>query len=652
MDINQKCINELKALSAEIVSNANSGHTGSALGASSIIFALFKDHLMFNPENPKFLNRDRLVFSAGHASALYYAVLHMFGYDISSSDLKNFRKFGSKTPGHPETHVTPGIEVSTGPLGQGIANAVGLAIAESMLEAKLKIINQNLINNYTYCYAGDGCMMEGVALEACSLAGNLELNKLILLYDDNNITIDGTRELTNNENIEKKFKAMNWNVINVKNGNDYLSCTKAIKHAKKSQKPTIIIFKTTIGLGTMIEGTPKVHSYPLSSEELATFKKSLNITSSFELSQDVKKYCYKTISKNLLKYDKWNNYLITLKENKNSYKIFKKATESSKINFDNLLSKLKITDNLAGRKISNMILNNIAKSEPNLIGGTADVSASTLSFIENGGDFSAKNRLGRNIHFGIREHAMGAICNGIALYNNQPVFNSTFLAFSNYMIPALRMSALMKTPTLNIFTHDSLNVGQDGPTHQPIEQLAMLRSIIGLQTFRPANEVETISAYKYFFDTKLPTSIVFSKTNLKKYDNITLENVSKGGYIIYENSTSPDVIIIATGTEVELAMNITKHLEKTAIRIVSMPCENIFYQQENSYKNKVLSNSKLRVIIEASNDNIWHKYLRKDDLLVGVTKYFGSGNGAEIYKTAGFDEKIIAKAILNKLNKN
>ena len=650
MNINQKCINELKSLSAEIVSNAKSGHTGSAIGASSILFALFKDHLMFNPENPKFLNRDRLIFSAGHVSALYYSLLHMFGYDISSNDLKSFRTIGSKTPGHPEFDVTPGIEVSTGPLGQGIANAVGFAIAESMLEEKLKNISPNLINNYTYCFTGDGCLMEGVALEACSLAGTLNLNKLILLYDNNNITIDGTRELSNSESIEQKFKAMNWNVINVKNGNDYKSCTKAIGIAKNSKKPTIIIFKTKIGLGTSLENTSKIHAYPMQKNELDEFKKHLEVSNEFTFSKDVFEYVQTTIAKNINKYDKWNNFVITLKEtNKEQFKIFKNATENAKIIFKTLLSKTNKLPNAPGRNIASSILNLLAIQDQNLVGGAADVAASTLAAINNGGDFSFVNRLGRNIHFGIREHAMGAICNGISLYNNQPTFSSTFLAFSNYMIPPIRMSAMMKLPTLSIFTHDSINVGQDGPTHQPIEQLQMLRSIIGLQTFRPATKLECLAAFKYFEDNKLPTAIIASKSNLIDSNDYDFEDVCRGGYLFAENSQSPDVEIISSGTDVNLAIKVSKLLKDVSVNIISMPSESLFSTQTSTYKKKILKHPKIRVVIEASNDNVWYKYLKDDDILINVTKYCESGNGDDVYKSAGFEETKIAKQIIKKL---
>lgn len=645
MDIKQKSINELKSLSAEIVSNAQSGHTGSAVGAATILFSLFNNHLLFNPNDPEFLNRDRLVMSAGHTSALYYSLLHLFGYNISSDDLKNFRKIGSITPGHPEKGITPGVEVSTGPLGQGIANAVGLAIAEANLEAKLKIINPNLINNYTYCFCGDGCLMEGVAQEACSLAGTLQLNKLIILYDDNNITIDGTRELANNENIAKKFKAMNWNVLSVKNGNDYSACTKAIKQAKKSQKPTLIIFKTTIGEGLSLAGTPKVHAYPLSADELKEFKNLLETTNSFGFSEDVYNYCKKAVLKNTQKYLKWQTTFENLKTDKTSFKIFKSSTTSQSINFDNILTKFKTSSAKSGRQMSNELLNLCSKYEQNLIGGAADVAASTLSLINNGLDFSATNRLGKNIHFGIREHAMGAICNGITIYNNTPSFCSTFLAFSNYMLPPMRMSAMMNLPVLSLFTHDSITVGQDGPTHQPIEQIGTLRSIPNLTTFRPASNLEMLVAFKYFFEHKTPCSILASKNNLLITNDLSIENIEKGGYVISDCDLKPNVIIISTGDDVKLALNVKQNLPEMAVKVVSMPCEEIFSKQNGNYKNSVLPKDVLKVVIEASNDTIWYKYLSPNDILINVTEYQSSGNGNEVYQNAGFDAEKIAKMI-------
>ncbi len=650
MDIKQKSINEIMALAAEVVSNANSGHTGSAVGASSILYALFKDHLMFNPENPDFLNRDRLVMSAGHTSALYYSLLHLFGYKISSDDLKNFRKLGSKTPGHPEKNVTPGVEISTGPLGQGVANAVGLAIAETILENKLNHISPSLASNHTYCFCGDGCLMEGVAVEACSLAGTLALKKLIILYDDNNITIDGTRQSASGDDTAKKFEAMNFNTIIVKNGNDYKSCSKAIKSAKNSQKPTIIIFKTTIGYKTELAGSNKMHAHPMKPDELALFKETLGVNNSFGFSKDVYDFAHKTIQKNIAKYDKWNNYLITLKEeNKKAFKEFKKALEPAKINFENILKKINEIGKQSGRKVASLILNLISNGEPSLVGGSADVAASTLAHLSNGGDYSKENRSGKNIHFGIREHAMGAICNGISLYNNSPVFCSTFLAFSNYMLPPIRMAAMMNAPVLSIFTHDTISVGEDGPTHQPIEQIGTLRSIIGLTTFRPSNNTETVAAFKYFIEQKQPTAIIMSKGNIDESPEISLEDAENGAYIIYENSKTPELVIISSGTEVELAIKTAKLLENTKVRVISMPCEKLFLKQTAYYQNKLLPKDAKVAVIEATNDNLWYKYVSDNSLLFNINEYQASGNGNKIMQKAGFDENKIAKAILKKL---
>lgn len=649
MDINQKCINELKFLAAQTVSNAKSGHTGTAVGATTILYSLFKDHLMFNPKDVKFLNRDRFVMSAGHASALYYSLLHLFGYDISSKDLKSFRKLGSKTPGHPEVNVTPGVEVSTGPLGQGIANAVGLAIAEAFFEAKSKNLNLDFINNYTYCFSGDGCLMEGVAIEACSLAGTLNLNKLILLYDNNDITIDGKRQIANNEDIEQKFKAMNWNVLKVNNGHSYIDCSKAIKTAKNSKKPTIIIFKTKIGHQTSQESSPKAHAYPLPENELAEFKTVLGVSNDFNFSEDVYNHCKNTIKNNIQKCKIWNDNLNFLQlNNKNIYNEFKNILKTAKINFENIINNLTKQNEMTGRDVSAFILNSISKYDEFLIGGAADVAASTKAFIVDGESFSQNNRLGRNIHFGIREHSMSAICNGISLYLNKPSFNSTFLAFSNYMIPAIRMSSLMKTPVLSLFTHDSINIGQDGPTHQPIEQLGQLRSIVDYQTFRPATKSEAVAAFKYFYENKTPISIILSKSNLVEL-NKDLSIVEKGGYIIYGSSQKPDVTIISTGTDVELALKVAKKLENLSIRVVSIPCEKLFSSQPKDYIKTILGNPKLKVVIEASNDNIWYKYLTNNDLLINVNHYLGSGDGCDVYKLAGFTEEKISKMITNKL---
>ena len=652
MDINQKTINYLKSLSAETVSNANSGHTGSAISGSPILYALFKDHLKFNPKDPRFLNRDRFVMSAGHVSALLYSTLHLFGYDISLDDLKRFRTCGSKTPGHPEYDIDLGIETTTGPLGQGVANAVGMAIGETMLESRFNTKDISLFDNYTYCYTGDGCLMEGVAVEACSLAGTLNLNKLILLYEDNNITIDGARTLANNDDTAKKFDAMGWNVLVVKNGNDYTSCTKAIAAAKKSNKPTIIIFKTIIGIGTTKQGTSKVHAYPLPAEELAAFKQTLEISTSFEVPQDVYDNTNTSIQKNIGFYNNWKSLVNTYKEKyPEKYKELSNFWKPKKINYQKILDNLLKEPAMAGRDYSSLVLNAVGSVNTSIVGGNADLIASTKAFIKDGGLYSKENRSGRTVCFGIREHAMGSVSNGIALYLGTPVFDSTFAMFANYMLPSLRMRSMMNLPIISVLTHDSIDIGQDGPTHQPIETLPTLRSIPRYTVYRPATPAEVVAGYKLFLDNPKPTALVLTKSKISNQPTSTIESAERGGYVIYENGKKPDVVIFATGTDVALAIEVAKSLE-VSTRVVSMPCESIFASQETAYKNKVLvKDAKLKVAIEASNDTIWYKYVGENGLIINVDNYQTSGSGKEVYKNAGFDvDKIKSKII--KLMKN
>lgn len=649
MDINQKSIDNIRAIIAQTISNANSGHTGSALSATPMLYSLFNDHLLFNPKDPKFLNRDRFVSSAGHTSALYYTLLHLYGYDLSIEDLKNFRKYKSRTPGHPEYGVVPGVETSTGPLGQGIANAVGLAIAETMFESKFNTKDIKLFDNYTYCYTGDGCLMEGVAVEACSLAGTLKLNKLILLYEDNNITIDGAKTIANNEDIAKKFEAMGWNVLNVKNGNDYLACSKAIASAKRSSKPTIIIFKTIIGIGTKLEGTSKIHSHPLSSDELEEYLTKLGYTNDFSIESDVYENANKTVEFNLQKNAIWHeNFKNYAKNYPNNYKLLKNYLSDKQCDYEKVLTKLTHSTINSGRDMGSFVLNELSKTFDSLVGGAADVAESTKAKINDGEFYSADNRQGRNIHFGIREHSMGAIANGIALYLNQPVFESTFFIFSNYMIPPIRMSAMMNLPVLSIFTHDSINVGQDGPTHQPIETLTCLRSIPNYLVYRPATSAEVVAGYKLFFDTKKPMGLALSKSNLLYLDNSTIEKAERGGYVLFENKSRPKIEIITSGTEASLAIQIANHYADLGVRVISMPCEKIFSLQDKAYKNKVLlKNPTLKVVIEASNDNVWYKYIGENDVLINVTNFQYSGNGTEVYEKAGFN----TADIITKINK-
>ena len=639
MNIETKTLNYLKAVTAETISNAKSGHTGSALGGSSILLALFHNHLHFDPSGTNWPNRDRFVMSAGHASALLYNIEHLFGYDISIDDLKNFRKYGSKTPGHPEYGVVPGVETTTGPLGQGIANAVGLAIAAK----KMNALFPTLFNNYTYCYAGDGCLMEGVAMEACSLAGKLNLNKLILLYDDNGITLDGEKDLSNNENTVKKFEAMGWNAFIVEKGNNYHDCTHAIGKAKKSDKPTIIIFKTVIGVGTLKQGTSGAHGYPLPENDLALLKKSLEVTDSFSYPDDVLKFCNETVKSNNKMIQDWNKLYAVKKDT-----IAQTLKVETECNFKDILKGIATEKpELAGRDLSGLILNEL-NNHYYFFGGTADLASSTKAFINGSESFGKDPAKGNNIYFGVREHAMGSIVNGIALYGNFLGFDSTFVSFSNYMLPSLRMRAMMNIPALSVFTHDSINIGEDGPTHQPIDQIPQLRSIVGLTTFRPGTYAEVMAGYKHFVTKKAPTALTLTKSKIVNHKNSTIEKAERGGYVIYETGKNPQLEIFASGTEIYLAMEVADAVKNLGARVISMPCEKIFDKQTANYKSKVLlPNAMLKIAIEATNDNIWYKYIGENGLLINVNDYQYSGNGTEVYQKAGFTKE----NIISKINK-
>lgn len=652
MNITQKAINYLKVLSAETITNAQSGHLGVSLGASSILFALFKDHYNFDVSDTDFLNRDRLVMSAGHASALYYSLLSMFGFDVSLQDLKNFRKFESKTPGHPEYRVTEGVEVSTGPLGQGVANAVGMAIAEAVMEERFNTVGFNIIDNYTYCFVGDGCLMEGVAMEAVSLAGTLNLNKLILLYDSNSVTIDGSLDLANKENIAKKFVAMGWNVIKVARGNSYWWCSHAIAKAKKSKKPTIIIFNTTIGIGTQKEGTSAVHSAILSQKELAIFKENLRVKESFFIPSDVRELCMASTRRGKLNHEKWNqNLAMYSSTHPELYKSFLAFFDRKKINYDRIMKNIAKYDGMSLRKINYHALSELAYQCPQVLGGTADVGPSTMAEIDNAGNFSAGYRRGKNIHFGVREHAMSGICNGIALYEDFISFDSTFLAFSNYAIPSIRMRAMMKLPVMSFFTHDSIIVGQDGPSHQPIEQLSQLRSIVGNTVFRPCDYKELIAGYYTCLHQYLPVSFALTRQNVEHIDGTSYEGALQGGYLIENTSLKPDITIVASGSEVELAVKVAKELRKKyQVNVVSMPSIEVFEKQPTAYKNKIISkDSTLVLAVEASNDSKWYKILGSNGVFFGVENYMSSGNGEEVYEKAGFNVKNIVKFAETKL---
>ena len=647
MKINQKCINTARILSAEMINRANSGHTGVALGAAPILYALFKDH--YNFYSSKYINRDRFVLSAGHASALYYSCLHLFGFDVSMEDLKNFRKLGSKTPGHPEYNVTDGVETSTGPLGQGVANAVGLALAQKTLAERFNVQKFNIIDNYTYCFVGDGCLMEGVAQEACSFAGNLKLNKLILLYDCNQITIDGKLNVANTESVKGKFKAMGWNVITVSNGNSYLCITKAISRAKKSKnKPTIIIFKTQIGYGSVYAGSNEIHGKALTDEELAKLRQNLGVEGGFKVDEDVKEYCYRAHRRAKVEYFKWEKQVVLYKNtHPDLCQQFFDYFNRPKLNLQKLC-KGKFTENMAMRDANHVVINQVAKNLVSFMGGTADVAPSTKVYIDDGGDFSSSNYRGRNIHYGVREHAMAAISNGISLYANSSVFCSTFLSFSNYALPAIRMSALMNLPVMYIFTHDSIIVGEDGPTHQPVEQLTQLRAIPNLTVYRPADTNELMAVYSLAYENKKPSAFIIAKQALPEIHS-SFEGATCGAYVLAEDE-KPEVIMFASGSEVGLAMKAKETLNKDGISavIVSVPSIEVFERQPEKFKKSILKHEiKNRFCIEASNDYKWLNVF--GGKLFGVTSFGASGKGKDVLKFMNYEPKDLVKFIKNSL---
>lgn len=647
MNINQKCINELRLMSASVISNAKSGHTGSSVGAVPILFALFKDHYFFNPNDSEFFARDRFVLSAGHTSALYYSLLNLFDMGISDDDLAKFRRLGSKTPGHPEYKKTKFVEVSTGPLGQGVANAVGMAIGQTMVGARFNAQKANIIDNYTYCYCGDGCLEEGVAQEACSLAGTLKLKKLILLYDANNITIDGKVGLANTEDVAKKFKAMNWNVIKVKKGDSYFWCSRAIARAKRASKPTIIIFNTTIGYGTSYAGTEKIHGIPLSDKELIEYKNDLLMPNFTKFSQEVKDYCFRSVRYNKILLEKWKRmYCLYEQTHPELCRQFESFIDERETDVLKLLKPEVLKEEMSGRDANQLILKELMAKQPRFVGGTADLAPSVKAYVKEFGDFSKNNRRGRNIHFGVREHAMGAICNGLSLYLEGPVFCSTFMAFSNYMIPPMRMSALMNLPVLYLFSHDSYKIGQDGPTHQPVEQLGQLRLIPNLNVFRPADTNELIHCYKLAIDTDKPSAFALSRQKLQNV-SYGAKNIFKGGYVL--SGTKGDVSIFASGSEVSLALDVAKELKNLGIKceVCSFPSLNVFDAQSETYKNSVLNGSKHKVVIEASNDTHWYKYLNEKDLFIGVEEFGESGTPDELDRKFGFTTNLIVKKIKN-----
>lgn len=613
-------IKTLKFLGVDAIEKANSGHPGIVLGVAPIMYALYSEVLKHNPEDSKWFNRDRFVMAAGHGSALLYSTLHLSGYNLKLDDLKQFRQLNSLTPGHPEYLHTDGIDATSGPLGQGIATAIGMAISESFLVSKLNK-NKEIINHYTYALCGDGDLQEGVTQEAMSLAGHLALEKLIVLYDSNDIQLDGPVALANNENVENKYTAMNWNYIRVDDGSNYQKIIEAINQAKTSKKPTIIEVKTIIGADSNKAGQSSSHGSPLGEQGVKELRKTLNYQyEPFVVDSSVYEDFNSKIENNGKKaYKEWKDLVNSL--SKDEKETLNKLENNELLEDIYDLASFEIGSSVATRATGGKVLDQLSEKLWNLIGGSADLSCSTKVKGADG-DFDVKNRSGRNINFGVREHAMGAIVNGMTLHGGVKAFSGAFFVFSDYMKPAIRMAALMNIPSIFAFTHDSLAVGEDGPTHQPVEQLTGLRAIPNLNVLRPASANETLAAWQIALSSKTtPTVIVLTRQNIENVNEYDLESVKKGGYIVSKESGNLDGIIIGAGSEVSLAIAAQKKLQEEGIsvRVVSMVSTYLFEQQDKKYQESVLPSSVTnQVVVEMGSTMGWYKYATK---VMGIDKF-------------------------------
>ena len=659
--IDTKSVNSIRVLAADAIQRANSGHPGLPLGSAPMAYELWANHMNHNPKNPKWENRDRFILSGGHGSALLYSLLHFFGYGITIEDMKNFRQLGSKTPGHPEYGHTVGVEATTGPLGAGMAMAVGMAMAENHLAATFNKKDFPVVDHYTYVLGGDGCMMEGISYEAFSLAGTLGLEKLIVLYDSNNISIEGDTNIAFRENVRKRFESFGFHTQLVEDGNDLDAIGKAIEAAKAEKgRPSMIEIKTKIGAGCPAkEGKASAHGEPLGVENVAALRANLGIADNgpFVLDQDVYDHFAKLAEEKAAAEDAWNalfaDYCKTYPEMKELWDTYHN-TDNAKCLYDldefwNSFDKPEATRNVSGKLLN--IINNVV---PNMFGGAADLAPSTKTNMKDAGDYSKENPLGKNIHFGIREIAMAAIGNGIALHGGLRPFVSTFFVFSDYVKPMARLSALMGVPLTYVLTHDSIGVGEDGPTHEPIEQLAMLRAMPNFYVYRPADATECAAAWYFAANKKdAPTALVLSRQNLPQLDGSSQEAL-KGGYILEDSvKDTPDAIIIATGSEVSLAIEAKKELaaENIDVRVVSMPCMDLFEDQPDEYKDAVLpKNVTARVGVEALSEFGWGRYIGINGQFVGMKSFGASAPGSQLFEHFGITKDAVVAAVKKTLN--
>lgn len=649
--IQTQAINAIRILGVDAINQANSGHPGIVLGAAPMAYQLFTEHLNVNVKDTSWINRDRFVLSAGHGSMLLYALNHLIGYKISMEDLKHFRQIGN-TPGHPEYGHTEGVETTSGPLGQGISNAVGMAIAETHLAARFNKDNFPLIDHYTYVLCGDGDLQEGVAMEAMSLAGHLGLGKLIVLFDSNDIQLDGKVSLAYSENHQMKFEAMGWHYQRVNDGQDLSLINRAINKAKKTvNQPSIIEVKTIIGFGTSVQGTSKVHGAPVGLEEAQKLRDHLGWSEPpFSIPQDIYDHYRKKVTlRGQRVYRRWqellNQYQTTYP---NEFKLFESFIKQDiHIKQEDFQTELQGAKE-ATRNVSGKILAKLSSMYPNLIGGSADLTASTKAKGADG-HFDKNHRLARNINFGVREHAMGAIVNGMVLHGGLKVFGGEFFVFSDYMKPSLRLAAIMQIPSIFVFSHDTIAVGEDGPTHQPIEQLAGLRAIPNLNIIRPADATETFAAWKLAIESKTtPTAIILTRQNVTNYSTTRVEGVARGAYVVSYESSRLDGILLASGSEVDLAMQTQTLLKEKGIdvRVVSMPSHFLFEQQTQKYQKEVLPKRAKIIAVEMGSRLSWYKYTK---LIYGLDQFGVSAPLEQALEHFGFTKEKLAEFVIKKL---
>ncbi|KAK9455452.1 Transketolase, thiamine diphosphate binding domain-containing protein [Dipodascopsis uninucleata] len=656
-EVDKLAINTIRLLAVDATIKANSGHPGAPMGLAPVSHVLFNKFMTFNPKNPDFINRDRFVLSNGHACMLIYALLHLYGYDLSLDDLKNFRQLGSKTPGHPEATDTPGIEVTTGPLGQGICNAVGLAMAEAHMAARFNKPGFKLFDNYTYCILGDGCIMEGVSSEACSLAGHLKLGKLIAFYDDNHISIDGDTDQTLTEDVMMRYESYGWHTLHVKDGDDDLTgIASAIEEAKKvTDKPTIIKVTTTIGFGSKLQGTHSVHGSPLKKDDAAHVKELFGFdpNESFVVPQSVYDICAQSAAKGAAAEEAWNqlfaNYQTAFPELAADLK--GRLAGELPAGWEKSLPVYTTSDPaIASRKLSETVLNDVCDVIPALMGGSADLTGSNFSRWKTAVDFQPDgskfgNYSGRYIRYGVREHGMGAIMNGLAAYGTIIPFGATFLNFVSYAAGAVRLSALSHVRVIWVATHDSIGLGEDGPTHQPIETLAHFRAVPNLMVWRPADGNETSAAYYVALSSKhTPSILALSRQNLPQLEGSTIEKASKGGYVL-KDAEDFDLTIVSTGSEVGICVDAVKVLNEKGyrVRIVSLPCWLTFDKQSEEYRFSVFPDGKPIMSVEVMTTLGWQKYSHEQ---FGINTFGASGPAPKIYAKFGFTPDGIAERAL------